>query len=83
MSGFVVLGTDTDAGKTTFSLIWLARFAAEYAYWKPVETGPSRASRSSKSINISSAGRIASRKESIDRRTGAVGSVVAMVTCKS
>jgi adenosylmethionine-8-amino-7-oxononanoate aminotransferase len=41
MSAFVVLGTDTDAGKTTFSLLWLAHFAPRYAYWKPVETGPS------------------------------------------
>src|SRR4051794_38277685 len=41
MSSFVVLGTDTDAGKTTFSLLWLARFAPACAYWKPVETGPS------------------------------------------
>jgi adenosylmethionine-8-amino-7-oxononanoate aminotransferase len=41
VSAFIVLGTDTDAGKTTFSLLWLARFAPECAYWKPVEAGPS------------------------------------------
>ena len=41
MSRFVVLGTDTDAGKTTFSLLWLARFAPTCTYWKPIETGPS------------------------------------------
>ena len=45
MSNFVVLGTDTDAGKTTFCLVWIAAFANEYAYWKPVETGESDASR--------------------------------------
>ena len=41
MTGFVVLGTDTDAGKTTFSLLFLSAFAHEYRYWKPVETGDS------------------------------------------
>ena len=37
----IILGTDTDAGKTTFALLWLAAFGEDYAYWKPVETGPS------------------------------------------
>ncbi|MCS7045327.1 MAG: adenosylmethionine--8-amino-7-oxononanoate transaminase [Gemmataceae bacterium] len=37
----ILLGTDTDAGKTTFALLWLAAFARDFAYWKPVETGPS------------------------------------------
>src|SRR4051812_18373883 len=41
MSSFVVLGTDTDVGKTAFSLLWLAAFGERYAYWKPIETGPS------------------------------------------
>jgi adenosylmethionine-8-amino-7-oxononanoate aminotransferase len=41
MTGFVVLGTDTDAGKTTFCLRWLAAFPGRFAYWKPVETGES------------------------------------------
>src|SRR5262249_62070747 len=41
MSDVVVLGTDTDAGKTTFALLWLTAFADRFAYWKPVETGPS------------------------------------------
>src|SRR5437899_809614 len=41
MQSFILLGTDTDAGKTTLSLLWLARFGSRYAYWKPVETGPS------------------------------------------
>src|SRR5262245_5309454 len=41
MSDFVVLGTDTDSGKTTFSLLWLTAFCGEFAYWKPVETGES------------------------------------------
>ena len=37
MSDLIILGTDTDAGKTTFALLWLAAFG-EYGYWKPVET---------------------------------------------
>ena len=41
MTDLIVVGTDTDAGKTTFSLLWLSAFAADYAYWKPLETGPS------------------------------------------
>ncbi len=41
MTGFVVVGTDTDAGKTTFSAQWMAAFARQFAYWKPVETGES------------------------------------------
>lgn len=41
MTDFIVLGTDTDAGKTAFALHWLAAFAENYAYWKPVETGQS------------------------------------------
>jgi adenosylmethionine-8-amino-7-oxononanoate aminotransferase len=45
MNGFVVVGTDTDAGKTTFSLLFLTAFADSYAYWKPVETGDSDTER--------------------------------------
>jgi adenosylmethionine-8-amino-7-oxononanoate aminotransferase len=41
MSDFLILGTDTDAGKTTFALLWLAAFADRYEYWKPLETGAS------------------------------------------
>jgi adenosylmethionine-8-amino-7-oxononanoate aminotransferase len=41
MSDFIILGTDTDAGKTTFALLWLQRYADRWEYWKPVETGPS------------------------------------------
>ena len=41
MKGFVVVGTDTDAGKTAFSLLYLAAFPGQFAYWKPVETGDS------------------------------------------
>src|SRR6476646_825077 len=41
MSDLIVLGTDTDAGKTTFALLWMAAFGDRYAYWKPVETGDS------------------------------------------
>jgi adenosylmethionine-8-amino-7-oxononanoate aminotransferase len=39
MSDLFILGTDTDAGKTTFALCWLAAFGDRYEYWKPVETG--------------------------------------------
>ncbi len=39
MNGFVIVGTDTDAGKTTFSLLFLTAFADQFDYWKPVETG--------------------------------------------
>ncbi len=39
MTDFVVLGTDTDAGKTTLALLWLAAFGDDTEYWKPVETG--------------------------------------------
>ena len=39
MNGFVVVGTDTDAGKTAFSLLFLTAFADRFEYWKPVETG--------------------------------------------
>jgi adenosylmethionine-8-amino-7-oxononanoate aminotransferase len=41
MSDLLILGTDTDAGKTTFAALWLSVFADTYEYWKPVETGPS------------------------------------------
>lgn len=41
MNNFILLGTDTDVGKTTFALLWLHLFANRYAYWKPVETGES------------------------------------------
>lgn len=41
MTDFVVIGTDTDAGKTAFSLLWLHAFADQYGYWKPLETGDS------------------------------------------
>ncbi|MBA4191718.1 MAG: adenosylmethionine--8-amino-7-oxononanoate transaminase [Planctomycetaceae bacterium] len=39
MNSFVVVGTDTDAGKTAFSLLFLSAFTKEFDYWKPVETG--------------------------------------------
>src|SRR6476661_5416782 len=41
MSDLVVLGTDTAAGKTSLSLLWMAAFGDQFAYWKPVETGDS------------------------------------------
>jgi adenosylmethionine-8-amino-7-oxononanoate aminotransferase len=39
MSDLLILGTDTDAGKTTFALLWLAALGDDYAYWKPLESG--------------------------------------------
>jgi adenosylmethionine-8-amino-7-oxononanoate aminotransferase len=41
MSDLLILGTDTDAGKTTLALLLLSAFADQYEYWKPVESGPS------------------------------------------
>lgn len=41
MNDLLILGTDTDAGKTTFALLWLSLFAEEYEYWKPLESGAS------------------------------------------
>src|SRR6266436_7961155 len=41
MRDLLILGTDTDAGKTTFALLWMSAFADQYEYWKPIETGPS------------------------------------------
>ena len=40
-SDLVILGTDTDAGKTTFALLFLTAFRDRFEYWKPVETGDS------------------------------------------
>src|SRR5262249_7036972 len=45
MTDVHILGTDTDAGKTTFALLWLAAFAGDYEYWKPVETEASDSER--------------------------------------
>lgn len=45
MSNLLILGTDTDAGKTTFCATWLSLFANRYAYWKPLETGESDSGR--------------------------------------
>jgi len=41
VTGFTIVGTDTDAGKTAFSACFLASNADRFAYWKPVETGES------------------------------------------
>ena len=41
MNTFIILGADTDSGKTTFSLLFLAAFPKTWNYWKPVETGDS------------------------------------------
>jgi adenosylmethionine-8-amino-7-oxononanoate aminotransferase len=45
VSDFVILGTDTDAGKTTFAALWLAAFSDHYEYWKPLETGEADSQR--------------------------------------
>jgi adenosylmethionine-8-amino-7-oxononanoate aminotransferase len=45
MSDLLILGTDTDAGKTTFALLLLAAFPDRFEYWKPVETGDSDSER--------------------------------------
>ncbi|MCI0456596.1 MAG: adenosylmethionine--8-amino-7-oxononanoate transaminase [Gemmataceae bacterium] len=45
MSDLLILGTDTDAGKTTFALLCLAAFPERFEYWKPVETGESDSER--------------------------------------
>src|SRR5436189_24336 len=45
MTDFIILGTDTDAGKTTFALLWLHAFADQWEYWKPIETGESDSAR--------------------------------------
>ncbi len=41
MADVAIVGTDTDAGKTSLSLLFLAAFPDQFAYWKPVETGES------------------------------------------
>jgi adenosylmethionine-8-amino-7-oxononanoate aminotransferase len=45
MTDLAILGTDTEVGKTTFALLWLAAFRERYEYWKPVETGESDSER--------------------------------------
>src|SRR5262249_25560942 len=45
ITDLLILRTDTDAGKTTFALLWLAAFADNYEYWKPLETGESDTER--------------------------------------
>jgi adenosylmethionine-8-amino-7-oxononanoate aminotransferase len=41
MNHLLILGTDTDVGKTTFALLYLAAFPTRWEYWKPVESGAS------------------------------------------
>ncbi len=41
MHDLLILGTDTDAGKTSLALLWLTTWPGEYEYWKPLETGDS------------------------------------------
>jgi adenosylmethionine-8-amino-7-oxononanoate aminotransferase len=45
MTDLLILGTDTDAGKTTLALLCLAAFPDRFEYWKPVETGESDSER--------------------------------------
>lgn len=45
MRDVIIVGTDTEVGKTTFSIIFLNAFSDKYAYWKPLETGESDAAR--------------------------------------
>jgi len=45
MTDFIILGSDTDAGKTTFAALWLAAFGEPWAYWKPLESGESDSER--------------------------------------
>jgi adenosylmethionine-8-amino-7-oxononanoate aminotransferase len=54
MTDLLILGTDTDAGKTTFALLWLAAFANRYEYWKPVETGDSDTERVRRAVPAAS-----------------------------
>ncbi len=45
LSSVCIVGTDTDAGKTTFAAMWLSIFGDRYGYWKPLETGASDTER--------------------------------------
>jgi adenosylmethionine-8-amino-7-oxononanoate aminotransferase len=45
MRDIIIVGTDTEVGKTTFSIIYLNAFSDKYAYWKPLETGESDTAR--------------------------------------
>ncbi|MCX8140302.1 MAG: adenosylmethionine--8-amino-7-oxononanoate transaminase [Thermogemmata sp.] len=45
MRDIIIVGTDTEVGKTTFSIIYLNAFSDKYAYWKPLETGDSDTAR--------------------------------------
>jgi adenosylmethionine-8-amino-7-oxononanoate transaminase len=42
-SDLLILGTDTDAGKTTFALHFLSQFFTDFDYWKPLASGVSDA----------------------------------------
>ena len=45
MTDLVILGTDTNVGKTTLALMWLEAAAPRYEYWKPLESGESDTER--------------------------------------
>jgi adenosylmethionine-8-amino-7-oxononanoate aminotransferase len=40
----IIVGTDTDAGKTVLSAYWMSTFA-DFSYWKPLETGEADSAR--------------------------------------
>lgn len=45
MRNLIIAATDTEVGKTTFSIIFLNEYYKKYAYWKPLETGYSDTER--------------------------------------
>ncbi len=45
MTDVLIVGTDTDAGKTALAIFWLTALADDYEYWKPLETGDSDSQR--------------------------------------
>jgi adenosylmethionine-8-amino-7-oxononanoate aminotransferase len=45
MRNIIIVGTDTEVGKTTFSIIYLNEYYKKYSYWKPLETGDSDTAR--------------------------------------
>lgn len=54
MTDLLVLGTDTDAGKTAFCSLWLAAFHQQWEYWKPIETGESDTVKVRKLVPVAS-----------------------------
>ncbi|MEZ6140343.1 MAG: adenosylmethionine--8-amino-7-oxononanoate transaminase [Zavarzinella sp.] len=50
MNRWLVVGTDTDAGKSTFCTLFLAAHATSWSYWKPVESGDSDSEKISRLV---------------------------------